>query len=129
MGDIMSDKDLVGLAQAYLTAFDERDLEACLAYFTGDAEIEFQDGRFVGVDGVREWHEERFLADLRLIEVEDIRLEAGDKVVVDAVVSSNTLRVWRMDNLAGTVTFLFQADKIQAASFGLRMYNEGLWQV
>ena len=125
----MSEVERVALVQAYLAAFDKRDLEACLAYFTEDAAIEFQDGRFLGADGVREWHEERFLADLRLIEVEDIRLEAGDKVVVDAVVSSNTLRVWRMDNLAGTVTFLFQGDKIQAASFGLRMYNEGLWHV
>lgn len=125
----MSEIDLVTLVRAYLKAFDERDLTACMAYFTEDAGIEFQDGRFVGADGVREWHEERFLADLRLIAVEDIRLEANDKVVVDAVVTSDTLRVWRMDNLAGTVTFLFQGDKIRTASFGLRMYNEGLWHV
>lgn len=125
----MSERDLVGLAQGYLAEFDKRDLEACLAYFTNNAEIEFQEGRFVGLEGVREWHEERFLADLRLVETEDIRLEADDKVVVDAVVTSHTLRVWRMDNLAGTVTFQFQGDKICAASFGLRSYNEGLWHV
>lgn len=125
----MSERDLIDLARAYLAEFDRRDLEACLAYFTDDAEIEFQEGRFVGLEGVREWHEERFLADLRLIEVEEIRLEAEDKVAVDAVVTSNTLRVWQMDNLAGAVTFLFQGDKIRAASFGLRLYNEGLWRV
>lgn len=125
----MSERDLVGLVRAYLAVLDERNLEACLAYFTDDAEIDFQDGRFVGLEGVREWHEERFLADLRLTEIEDMRLEADDKVVVDAVVTSNTLRAWRIDNLTGTVTFSFRGEKIRAASFGLRLYNEGLWHV
>ena len=125
----MSETDLMAVVRDYLAAMENRDMEACLAFFTDDAEIDFQEGRFVGQEGVREWHEDRFLADLRLLEIEEMRREETDRVEVDVVVASEALRVWRMDRLAGTVTFAFRGDKIQEATFGLRMYNEGLWQV
>lgn len=120
--------DLHSLIRAYLQAFEGRDLARCLDFFAEDATLRFAMATYRGTPAIEEWHRERFAADLRVTRIDEIRA-LDDKVVVDAEVTSNVIRAFRFESVAGTVTFRFQAGKIKEATFGLRMglSLEGWW--
>ena len=118
----MEERDLQAVVQAYLQAFKARDLSRCLDFYAEDATIDFQSGLYRGREDIEEWHKERFAADLRVVRVDEIRVQ-GNTVILEAVATSNRLKAWRIANLTGTATFVFQQGKIKETKFGLRMSN------
>jgi ketosteroid isomerase-like protein len=115
----MQDVDLKAAVNAYLEAYDQRDLAACIDFFSEDATIHFGLGVYRGRQAIEEWHRDRFAADLRITRVEGIR-PRGSTVVVDGVATSNTARAWGFDEVAGRATIVFHGEKIGEVKFGLR---------
>lgn len=114
--------DLESLTRDYLAAFEERDVEKCLGFFAEDASVDFQNVEYQGRDALREWHQERFQANLRLNKIENIRIK-GNTVVVDAVASSDRLKAWKINSLKSRIEAKFEDDKIQEAKLSARITN------
>ena len=118
----MGERDLVDITKDYLKAVEERDLSRCLDFFTEDATIDFQEGIYQGKEQVREWHRERFNANFKIKQLEQI--ERHDNIVtIDAVITSDRLMAWRIESLSGTATIYFEGDKIKEMKFAMRVYN------
>ena len=115
--------DLKASVVAYLKAFEDRDLPKCMDAYAEDATIHFHVGVFQGRQAIEEWHKERFAADMRILEVSQTTVQ-DDTVIVDATVTSDRLRVWKISKLSGKATFLFddQGD-IQEVRLKARVYN------
>ncbi len=109
-------RDVIG---AYLQAFDQRDLPRCMEFFAEDAAINFATGVYRGKQAIEEWHKDRFAAEFQVVRVDDVRAQ-GDAVMVDAVITSKVVKMWRFKSVSGTATFLFHEGKIKDAKFGLR---------
>ena len=90
--------------------------------------IRFEDALYRGKQAIEEWHKERFVADLRVLDIEEVRPE-GNEVIVTLIVASKNLKVWNINRLNGTIAFLFHEGKIQEARFSLGMHNPELWEV
>jgi hypothetical protein len=117
-----SQTDLKAVAQAYLEAFDARDLERCLGFFSDDATIDFNKTNYNGLQAITDWHKDRFAADLRLVRLNNISVN-GDTVVVDAVASSKRLAAWKVKSISGRVTLRFVDGKIKSGKLAARMSN------
>ena len=104
--------DLEQIVRDYLAAFEARDLDKCLSFFSDDATIDFQNVEYEGRDSIKEWHEERFNANLRLTKIDNVRLK-GTTVIVDAVASSDRLAAWKISALKSKIEAKFEGDKIQ----------------
>ena len=89
----MEKTDLEATANAYLEAYDQRDLPKCMSFFAENATIHFGLGVYRGKQAIEEWHTQRFAADLRVTQVEGIRIQ-GDKAIIDGVATSKTARSW-----------------------------------
>lgn len=111
-----------GLVRQYLKALDDRDLETCLSFFSHDAVINFMEGLYQGETAIRQWHEDRFQADLRIVEIEDIQIE-GDSVTVSTVIRSNRLLDWKIPQLSGYAKAKVENGKILELTFGLNVTN------
>ena len=111
-----------GTVREYLKALDDRDLERCLSFFLSDAVINFMEGLYQGEEAIRQWHEDRFQADLRIVEVEDIQIEA-DCVTVSVVIRSNRLLDWKIPQLSGYAKATLENQKIRELTFGLNVTN------
>jgi len=90
--------------QSYLEAFESRDLARCLDHYTEDAALDFQLGSYLGRKQIKEWHKERFAADLRLIHVDEIQIQ-GMTIVVEFTLSSNRLKEWKINSLNAKATY------------------------
>lgn len=112
--------DLEALTKDYLAAFNERDLEKCLAFFTEDATVDFQDVEYQGRAALKDWHEERFQANLKLNKLESVRVK-GTTVIVDLVASSDRLAAWKINSLKSRIEAKFEDDKISEAKLTARM--------
>jgi hypothetical protein len=77
---------------------------------------------FKGRQALEEWHQERFDAEFEFVSVNKITAD-GDKVTLDAVITSKKLRVWRIRKLAGKAVFRLHEGKIREVKFSPRMYN------
>ena len=106
------------LVKEYLDAFETRDLERCISYIAPDTTIHFMEGIFQGEEAIRQWHKDRFEADMRIQEIEDIQIQA-DTVTVNAVIRSNRLRTWNIPHLTGYARAKVHNGKIKELSFGL----------
>jgi hypothetical protein len=104
MTDGAGEGALRGIVEAYREAFERRDVDACVAFFTEDATLHFLFGSYEGRSAIREWHEDRFEADVKLLRIDGVTVE-GNTVVAHMVVTSRRLRFFRMDEVKGTVTF------------------------
>ena len=105
--------------QAYLRAFSDRDLDACLRAFADDATITFVDGPWQGPAAIEQWHRKRFDADVRLTHVGQVRLHGGT-VEVDLNVISRTLRDWHIASIPVRVKFRMGRPGIEKVAFGLK---------
>ncbi len=114
----MEEGQLSRMVQDYLKAFDQRDLDRCLDFFDENGTVNFAASVFQGREAIKEWHEARFEADMRIARVDTISVE-GDKVVVEGVITSNKLKAWQLDSLDGKVTILHRDGKAVEASFDL----------
>jgi uncharacterized protein (TIGR02246 family) len=114
--------DLEAVVRDYLKAFESRDLEGCLGFFNEDASLNFQGGVYRGLKGIGDWHRDRFAADLKVLRIESIHVD-GERVVVDAVVTSKRLTAWRLTSVPGRITVQFNQGKIQEGKFAPRMMS------
>lgn len=118
----MSDTDLAQTTRDYLDALKARDLEKCLQFFDDEATLNWQGGVYKGIKAIEDWHKDRFDAELRIIEVEDIQVQ-GSEVIIDTLVTSNRLQAWRLKSLAGRVTIRFDGTRISDVRFKVRVTN------
>lgn len=115
----MQGTDLQAVVEAYLQAYDERDLARCMDFFAEDATIHFGMAVYRGRHAIEEWHEDRFAADLRVIRIDEIRVQ-GHTVIADVVVTSKRTKSWRLDPLGGRATVALEEGEIKEVKFGLR---------
>lgn len=115
----MQETDTKAVVEEYLQAFEERDLARCLGFFTEDATIHWVVAKYSGRQEIEGWHKDRFDAEMRPTRIDEIRVK-GNRVYVDATATSKRAKIWRMDSLAGTATFIFDGGKIKEVKFGLR---------
>ncbi len=112
--------DLAAITKEYLAAFDARDLEKCLTFFGEDAVVDFQNVEYQGAAALKEWHEERFAANLRLSKIDNVKVK-GNKVTVDAVASSDRLAAWKIHALKSKIEATFEDEKIQEVKLTAKM--------
>jgi hypothetical protein len=110
------------IVSAYLDAARARDVLGCVAFFADNARLSFMSGQFEGRQAIEEWHNERFAANLQFVRVDAVKAK-GEVVTVDAVVTSNRLKAWKIGSLGGRVTFRVREGKICETTFGLRLHN------
>lgn len=117
--DTQTQANLHATVTDYLAAYAARDVERCLSFFHDDAEMKFAFGTYRGRDALTEWHQDRFAANLRVLEIENIVVR-GNVVTVDALATSDTAKIWRLSKFSGRVTLEFRDDHIAKAKFSLR---------
>jgi hypothetical protein len=110
------------VVRAYLDAAHARDVGGCVSFFADDAKLTFMSGEFAGRQAIEEWHNERFAANLQFVRVDSVKAK-GEVVTVDAVVTSNRLKAWKIGSLGGRATFRVRDGKIRETTFGLRLHN------
>lgn len=116
--------DVAELVRAYGEAFERRDLEGCVDFFDEQATIRFLFATYQGREAIRQWHADRFAADVRLMGMEEARVD-GASVSVDAQATSRRLRLFRIDKVKGTVTFQIAQGRFTEAKFTARSGSAG----
>ena len=110
--------DPEALGRRYLQAFEQRNLEECMAFFLEESTVEFM-GQFRGLRDIEEWHKARFAADLKLVRLNRITVN-GNQAVLEGVATSARLRAWRVKSLNGKVTADFDdAGRITRLQFSV----------
>ena len=120
----MPGTDPQAVVEAYLEAFDARELSQCMQYYLDDALLIFGPpafglGRFRGKDAIEQWHKDRFGGGMRITDIEETEVD-GDTVTIYAVATSPALKAVRIDELRGIGTFVVQQGKIKEMRLGLR---------
>ena len=110
------------LVKSYLKALEGRDMDTCMSFFAAGAVIHFMEGVYQGEQDIRQWHKDRFEAELQINEIEGIQHQ-GDTITVQAVISSNRLRAWKIRQLSGYARARIQDGKIQELTFGPSVTN------
>ena len=121
----MQEPDPREVVQAYVKALKKGDLDRCLDLFSDDAIIVMQHGMagtFKGREAIEEWHKKRFAANAKIVSVDKLVAEDHD-VTLEATVTTDRLRVWRIPRLSGTATFVVRQGRIEEAQLAVRMYN------
>lgn len=116
----MEEMDPRTVVEAYLQAFDARDLPRCIEFYDDDASLRFGPGLFQGKQDIEQWHKDRFAADMRIVELEDIEVH-GETVIVRGLVASKRLRIFKIRSLGGTGTFLIRQGEIEEVRFEGRL--------
>jgi hypothetical protein len=119
----MESVELESRLKEYLAAFEARDLEKCMTFYTKNATVKFQNSTYSGPEGIRDWHRERFDADLRLLRVDDVAI-GKDTITLEGVATSKRLRAWKLESVNGAMTVRFNGDKFEELSFGVKL---SLW--
>ena len=118
----MSEQNLEALARGYLEAFEARDLAGCMAFYLPDSVVYFGPGTYACGPAIEEWHKDRFAADLRLTQLQDVTRH-GETVTANVVATSDKIRAWGLDRLEATVAITFQEDRVREARFSMREGN------
>ena len=114
--------DPKAVATSYLAAAEARDIDACVRHYAPDATLTFMSGVFEGHAAIEDWHKERFAANMRFVKVDAIKVKAN-VVTVDAVITSDRLKAWKLTSLGGRATFRIHDGRIKETTFGLRLHN------
>lgn len=125
---MLTEPDKGALVRDYLQALEARDLERCLGFFADDAVIHFAFGVYQGPQAIRDWHQERFNADLHVVKLDKLA-SREQEATFEVVITSQRLKAWRINTLRGKGKFVFVGDKIREARYSLAGANplEG-WQ-
>jgi len=112
------------VVEAYLQAFEARDLSRCVEFYDEEGLLIFGPpafglGRFRGKEAIEQWHKDRFAGGMRVVKVEDIQVNS-DTVTVKAVASSPVLKAIQLDDFRGTASFIIRQGKIKEVRLGLR---------
>jgi len=110
------------LIESYLETVKTKDAALCADYFADDASLHFMTGVFKGRQAIEKWHQDRFEAEAEVLKVKKIVAD-GNKVTVDAVVTSKKLRAWKISKLAGKATVKIQDGKVKEVKLSPRLYN------
>ncbi|HEY6360294.1 MAG TPA: nuclear transport factor 2 family protein, partial [Vicinamibacterales bacterium] len=108
--------------ESYLDAFTRHDLPRCLDFFAEDATLSFLSGTYKGRDAIKQWHKDRFAADLKILRVDGVSA-SGDTVNVDLHVTSNRLRFFKISNLDGYATIQLEHGRIRQLKLGMRLFD------
>jgi hypothetical protein len=119
MTDGVDEGAVRGMVEAYRQAFERRDVDGCVAFFAEDATLRFLFASYEARAAIREWHEDRFAADVKLLRIDGVTVQ-GDTVVAQVVVTSRRLRFFRMDEVKGTVTFRVAEGRFKDAVLSAR---------
>ena len=120
--------DLETMAHDYLDAFQARDMARCLAFYAEDATIHFMSGVYKGHDSIQEWHQDRFAANLRVLNIARMQV-SGNALVVEAVITSDRFKAWKVNSITGRITCQVTAGKIKEVKFGLAMNTPDFWRL
>lgn len=112
-------RDPRSLLEAYRTAFEAGDATLCAGLFAEDATLKFIFGTFKGRKAIEDWHKERFSAEVKLLRIESVSVE-GEKISMNAAVTSRKLRRFRMNEVKGTAVFHVQDGRFSEAHFSPR---------
>ncbi len=110
------------VVESYLQAVKEHNLEGCLEFYAEDADLHYMKGVFHGKEAISGWHQERFDAEFEFVKINKISAD-GDKVVLDASITTKKLRAWKVPRLSGKATFKLDDGKIKEVKFRPKMYN------
>ena len=110
--------DLIERVKAYLLAFDSRDLTRCIDFFDDDACIYFLSDVFRGKEAIKRWHKDRFVADLRIIDVKGMSVEKNEIRLKGSIVSKRIV-AWPAINFNIVLIASFEQEKIKNVRFGL----------
>ena len=110
---------LRAMVEGYREAFVRADLDGCLSYFAEDASLKFLFGTYQGHAAIREWHEARFEAEVKLLRIDQVAVR-GETVTAQAVATSRRLKMFRMDEVKGTVTFTVAGGKFKEVVLSAR---------
>jgi uncharacterized protein (TIGR02246 family) len=118
----MQEVSVQDVVKEYMAAFEARDLDRCLSFFNDDATLEFVTATYHGKTQLAEWHNTRFSADVKITNLDDIKVD-GEVVTINGVITSKRLKAWRINHLSGKAIFRVRNGKISELKFGLRNYN------
>ncbi len=110
--------DLQEQIEAYLQAFEARDLSHCIVFFDDDACIYFMSEVYRGKERIEKWHKDRFAADLRIVGVKGMTIEEN-KVRIRGSIVSKRIRAWPAKSFSVIITASFEQGKIKEIKFGL----------
>lgn len=114
----MTSQDLKATTEAYLDAFDKRELAACVGYYAEDATIRLPLGVYKGRQAIEGFHQDRFDADLRILHIDEIKID-GETATVSVTGTSKVTKAWRLNAVALRATVTFAAGLIKEAKFRL----------
>jgi hypothetical protein len=114
--------ELERIVAQYFEAMEQRDLQACLSFYDENARINFTIGIYEGRKAVESWHQDRFQANLKIVSIERI-VAAGDSVTVQATITSDRIKKWRLNTLSGKAVFQFVNGKIKETKVDLVLSN------
>jgi limonene-1,2-epoxide hydrolase len=121
----MQEPEPLAVVQSYVKALKEGDVDRCVDHFSDEAVIVMQHGMagtFRGREAIEEWHKQRVAANAKVVNVDKLAAQ-GDEVTLEATVTTDRLRVWRIPRLSGTATIVVRQGKIEKAQLAVRMYN------
>lgn len=118
----MTETNPKAIVETYLATFERHDADGCTSAFTSDAKISWLGGTYQGPEAIKQWHEDRFAANLKIIRRDDMQVQ-GNTVTADMVVTSDRLKTWRLSELGGRATLTLRDGKVEHAKFGLRFSN------
>lgn len=121
-------QELAQVIQDYIAALDAKNLAGCVELYTDDAVIHFMSGIYKGRKSIEEWHRDRFGANLRVLQVDEIQT-ADNTVTVDAVITSDRIQGWQVNGFPARMTFLFDGQLIKEARHGLRQTSTEIWRL
>ncbi|MFW6195539.1 MAG: nuclear transport factor 2 family protein [Chloroflexota bacterium] len=113
---------LQGMVEAYLDALQRQDLEGCVNFFSDDASIHFLGGEFRGSEAIRAWHRDRFIANLEILKTSNFKTEENT-VTLDALVTSDKIKAWKIGKLAGKVAISVKDGRIAEIKLSPKVYN------
>jgi ketosteroid isomerase-like protein len=119
-----SPEELKQRVEAFVAAFEARDLEKTLSFFSEDACVHFIGDDYVGTDALRTWIQDRFDANLRIVKLRGIDME-GEKAILRGEIDSDRIRAWPASGISGIMTIAFEGDLFKEFSFGMGVLKRG----
>ena len=110
--------------EEFVDAFEARDLDRCLCFFTDDACVHFLGDDHAGKEALRSWLQERFDANLRIVKLRGIDVD-GNRAILRGELDSDRIRAWPASSISGIMTIEFEGDLFKDIEFGLGVIKRG----
>jgi hypothetical protein len=110
--------------EEFIAAFEARDLEKCIGFFTEDGCVHFLGDDISGRDALRSWLQERFDVNLTIVKLRGIDVQEN-KAILKGELDSDRIRAWPASGVSGIMTIEFEGDLFKDFSFGLGAIKRG----